>query len=174
MKTFKYQFTILFIIFILFGITNSYNTLKTFNNTNIEFINNYKQIENKRNSFYEMIWNTFNTKSKISGISKETFIQITKVIMNSRKDGVNITWKWLQENQNIDYSEYTQFYLDLSNYIETKRNDFYLIDLEAQKLVMNQNNYLMKWPNKFINNWFFKFELLKFESFKNNKDLIVN
>lgn len=174
MKTFKYQITIIFLILLIVSSTSVYNNLKDFNNTNIEFVNTYKQIENKRNSFYEMIWNTFNTKSKISGISKETFIQITKVIMDSRKDGVNVTWKWLQENQNIDYAEYSNFYLDLSKYIETKRNDFYLIDLEAQNLVLKQNNFLMKWPNKFINNWFFNFELLNFKSFKNNNELKFN
>jgi len=124
---------------------NSYNILKEFNNKNIEYINNYKQLQNKRNSFYDMLWNTFDTKSKISGISKNVFIDITKVIMDSRKDGINVTWKWLQENQNIDYNEYTKFYIDLSNYIEIKRTEMYQIDLEVSKLVLNQNNCFFYW-----------------------------
>lgn len=174
MKYFKYQIGLVTILLLSLITINSYNILKEFNNKNIEYINNYKQLQNKRNSFYDMLWNTFDTKSKISGISKNVFIDITKVIMDSRKDGINVTWKWLQENQNIDYNEYTKFYIDLSNYIEIKRTEMYQIDLEVQKLVLNQNNFIMSWPNKFINNWIFKYPLLNFETFKNEKNIIVN
>lgn len=173
MKTFKYHIIIGFIIGVLFCVLSGYQTLKQFNNKNVIYVNEYKQLQNKRDSFYDMLWNTFDTKSKVSGISKDVFIDITKVIMDSRKDGVNVTWKWLQENQNIDYNEYTKFYVDLSNYIESKRNEMYQIDLEVQTLVKNQNNFVMSWPNKFVNNYFFSYPELTFEKFKNEKTFTV-
>lgn len=173
MKTFKYQITIVVLVVVIALTYNGYKSLKSFNNQNIEFVNDWKQLQNKRDSFYDMLWNTFDTKSKIGGMSKESFIDITKIIMENRKDGVNVTWKWLQENQNIDYNEYTKFYVDLSNYIETKREQIYQIDLEVQKLVKNQNNFIMTWPNKFINKWFFNFEPLNFNKFKNEKTLSI-
>jgi hypothetical protein len=90
-------------------------------------------------------------KKKITNINKETFLQVTKVIMENRADGQKITWKWIQENQQIPYEEFTKFYADLSNFITSQREGYFSIEKECQ-LISNKNNTLLDtFPNNLYN-----------------------
>lgn len=48
--------------------------------------------------------------------------------MEGRHDGAQVTWKWLQENQNIPYSEFTKFYGDLSGFVNGQREEYYKLE----------------------------------------------
>ena len=111
----------------------------------------YEQKVIQREIFYDKLWKTYLQKQKITDLNKETFIQVSKIIMENRKDGANVTWKWLHENQNIPYSEFTNFYSDLSRFIETQREAYYNIEVECQTISMNHNMLLDTFPNNIYN-----------------------
>ena len=95
-------------------------------------------------------------------MDKETFIEVTKLIMENRKDGQNLTWKWLQENQQIPYDQFTQFYADLSDFVASQREGYFGIEKQCQ-IIANQNNTLLDtFPNNLYNKML-KIEKIKFE-----------
>ena len=57
----------------------------------------------------------------------------------------------MQENQQIPYSEFVKFYADLSNFIETQREDYYQIEVACQKIVYAQNTLIDTFPNNLYN-----------------------
>ncbi len=132
-----------------------YNTSKKYHNT-------YQQKVEEKQGFYDKLWKTYLQKEKITNINKETFIQVTKLIMENRKDGEQLTWKWLQENQQIPYEEFTTFYADLSTFITKQREGYFNIE-KACQTIANQNNTLLDtFPNN-IYNRFLKQPRIKFE-----------
>lgn len=67
-----------------------------------------------------------------------------------RKDGENVTWKWVQENQQIPFEEFTKFYTQLNEFIISKRNEYYNIEVECQKIAYENNKLLDIFPITFI------------------------
>jgi hypothetical protein len=104
--------------------------------------NDYTQMVQEKKGFYDKLWKTYLTKEKITNINKETFIQVAKIIMENRKDGDKISWKWVQENQQIPFSEFSKFYEDLSNFIAAQREGYFNIEKQCQ-LIANMNNTLL-------------------------------
>ena len=59
--------------------------------------------------------------------------------------------KFVQENQQIPYEEFTKFYADLSNFITSQREGYFNIEKECQ-LISNKNNTLLDtFPNNLYN-----------------------
>ena len=71
--------------------------------------------------------------------------------MENRKDGVSVTWKWVHENQNIPYEEFTRFYADLSKFVETQREAYYALEIQCQQLATANNMLLDTFPNNMYN-----------------------
>jgi len=134
---------------------NVYNKSKMYHNT-------YTQKVEEKKGFYDKLWKTYLQKEKITNVNKETFIQVTKIIMENRKDGEKVTWKWIQENQQIPYDEFTKFYADLSNFITSQREGYFNIEKECQVLANQNNTLLDTFPNNFYNK-ILKCERIKFE-----------
>lgn len=82
--------------------------------------------------------------------------------MENRADGKNITWKWIQENQNIPYNEFSMFYSDLSVFITEQREGYFNIEKECQSIANSNNVLLDSFPNRFYNK-FLKCKKIKFE-----------
>lgn len=121
-----------------------YNTSKLYHNS-------YEMKVQEKKGFYDKLWKTYLQKEKITNINKETFIEVTKIIMENRRDGEQIMWKWVQENQQIPYSEFTKFYEDLSIFITEQREGYFNIEKQCQ-LIANQNNTLLDtFPNNIYN-----------------------
>ena len=113
----------------------------------------YSQLEQQEISLWDAKYLTFVEKSKIANINKESFIAVTEIIMSARKDGQNLAWKWLTENQPIDYEQFVKFYADLSSFVSTQYTDIYAIESEKQSLVKNHNLMLRQWPNNLFNRY---------------------
>ena len=139
------------IIGVIYFISGLYYTGSNVYNSSIVLTRQYEQKVIQREIFYDKLWKTYLQKQKITDLNKETFIQVSKIIMENRKDGVNVTWKWVHENQNIPYSEFTSFYSDLSKFIETQREAYYNIEVECQTISMNHNMLLDTFPNNIYN-----------------------
>lgn len=82
--------------------------------------------------------------------------------MENRKDGANLTWKWIHENQNIDYNEFTKFYSELSAFITKQRAGYFAIEKECQSISNQNNTMLDTFPNNLYNK-FLKCNRIKFE-----------
>jgi len=121
-----------------------YNKSKTLHNA-------YTQKVQEKAGFYDKLWKTYLQKEKITNVNKETFILVTKIIMENRRDGQNVTWKWLQENQQIPYSEFTKFYADLSDFITTQREGYFNIETQCQAIANSNNTLLDTFPNNLYN-----------------------
>lgn len=120
------------------------------NNTNtLKF--KLERVERKQATNWEGYYNIFIDKSKNTEINKETFIEVTNIIMSARKDGQNLAWKWNQENQNIPFEEFTYFYKELSSFISERYFDNMKIEQEKQEIVEQHNLMLNTFPNNIYN-----------------------
>jgi hypothetical protein len=154
------------IIFVLFQIfkfgKTIYNQSVFMYNTSKLYHNTYQQKVEEKMGFYDKLWKTYLQKEKITNINKETFIQVTKLIMENRRDGQQLTWKWLQENQQIPYEQFTVFYADLSDFITSQREGYFSIEKACQVIANKNNTLLDTFPNN-IYNRFLKQDKIKFE-----------
>jgi len=95
-------------------------------------------------------------------MNKDVFVEVTKIIMANVADGQNLSWKWISRYPDIDYNQFTEFYADLSNYIEKQREGYFSIEKTCQ-LIANQNNTMLDtFPNN-IYNRALKLQRIKFE-----------
>lgn len=120
-------------------------------NTSKVYHNKFNQLTTERKGFYDKLWKTFLQKEKISLLNREAFIEVSRIIMENRKDGVNVTWKWVHENQQVPYSEFVKFYTDLSAYIQTERDAYYALEVECQTVATANNVLLDTFPNNLYN-----------------------
>lgn len=126
------------------GVINVYNT-------STQYHNRYNMATTERKGFYDKMWKIYVQKNTIAGINKEVFIEVSKIIMENRKDGVNLTWKWVQENQNIPYAEFSKFYADLSEFIAYQREAYFALEVKCQEIANNNNMLLDTFPNNLYN-----------------------
>ena len=120
-------------------------------NTNIYYFYKLEKVIRERKMFYDKMWKTYLTKNDICQVNRETFIEVTNIIMNGRADGQNVSWKFVKENQNIPYNEFTTFYKDLSKFVTEQRESYYQLENEAMKIVQQQNGMLDSFPNNIYN-----------------------
>ena len=83
--------------------------------------------------------------------------------MSNRKDGQNLAWKWVKENQQIDYKEFTKFYTDLSNFTSERYKENNSLERRKQQIVKEQNVLISTFPGV-IYNYFLKFDPLEYKA----------
>ena len=147
----KLGIVILIAIFLYNILVGNINRMITMFNTSKQYQNTYTQRVQEKVGFYDKLWKTYLQKEKITNVNKETFLEVTKIIMENRKDGEQITWKWVRENQEIPYSEFTKFYADLSNFITEQREGYFNIEKECQKIANMNNTMLDTFPHNMYN-----------------------
>lgn len=139
-----------------------YNNVTTFYNAEKSYVFDYTQLEQNQITTFDNNYLAFEEKCSITDLSKQTFIKVTEIIMSSRKDGQNVAWKWLHENQNIDYNEFTKFYSDLSVFTTERYKENNSIERKKQEIVKLHNFMLSTFPGV-IYNHFFKFNQLNYK-----------
>ena len=147
-KSWIFWVIIAFIGYLVYG--QSGKVIEVYN-TSVVYNKAYDKAVQARIGFYDNLWKTYLQKEKITNLNRETFLEVTKTIMENRKDGSSIAWKWVQENQQIPYDEFTSFYKDLSNFIETKRDDYYKLEMQTQDIVNAHNMLIDTFPNNLYN-----------------------
>ena len=120
-------------------------------NKNIEYTNQLDKQQYARKMFFDKLWKVYLQKYEICELNKNTFLEVTNMIMEGRHDGEQVTWKWLQENQNIPYSEFTKFYSDLSGFVNGQREEYYKLEEACMETVRQQNSMLDSFPNVMYN-----------------------
>lgn len=149
-KWWKVIVTVCVIIVVIFSVKIGKKTASLYNSSK-QYHYSYNTVTTSRKTFYDNMWKTYTLKDGIAKLNKETFVEVTKLIMENRADGKNLTWKWLQENQNISYSEFTKFYEDLSTFVESKRSEYYQLELRCQNIAQANNVLLDTFPNNVFN-----------------------
>jgi gamma-glutamylcysteine synthetase len=71
--------------------------------------------------------------------------------MDGRRDGEKLTWKWLQENQPVPYEDFSNFYVDLSQFVETQRAGYLALEIKSQNIAKANNILLQSFPNNIYN-----------------------
>lgn len=125
--------------------------MKGIYNQSVTYYKEYDQKTQELHVFYDNMWKTSIQKMNILNLSKETCLELTRTIFENRRDGANVAWKWLQENQPVPYNEFTKFYSNLSDFIETKRNDYTAIEIERQQIAQAHNILISTFPNNLYN-----------------------
>ena len=149
-KIFKGMKGFIFVIaFFLLWIGGIGKQVFQFYNQTVEMKANYVQKSQEKEGFYDKLYKSYVQKFDIASVNKDVFIEVSKIIMENRRDGGQLAWKWVRETQQVPYEEFTSFYKDLSSYIETQRDEYFKIEKECQVLAKNFNVNITKVPNVF-------------------------
>jgi len=168
MKDFKLPISIkifiaLICVGIIYSIINSLVTnVATVYNQSVNYTLEYDKLVETQITTYDNYYLAFKEKSNIANINKETFLTVTSIIMQARTDGQNLSWKWVHENQNIPYEEFTAFYKELSSFTSQRFAENNLIELKKQEVVKQHNLLLTTFPT-IIYNHFLKLPLLEYK-----------
>ena len=95
----------------------------------------------------------FKDKSNITNLNKETFIKVTEIIFSARTDGEKVAWKWVHENQQVDYNEFSKFYSDLSQFTKERFTENNAIEAQKQKIVQSHNLLITTFPGNVYNHY---------------------
>ena len=123
----------------------------TLYNSSKIYHNKYDQLTAEKKGFYDKLWKTYLQKEKITNVNKETFLTAARIIMENRADGKNVSWKWVQENQNIPFETYSTFYADLSDFISKQREEYFNLEKACQEIATSNNTMLDTFPNNLYN-----------------------
>ena len=168
MKDFKLPISIkifigLLVAGILFSLTTSlYTSFTDIYNQSVSYKLDYTSVDQNQVTSYDNDYLAFKEKSSIADISKETFVTVTEIIMNGRKDGSNLAWKWVHENQNIPYEEFTCFYKELSAFTSVRFEKNAAIERQKQGIAKNHNQLITTFPGV-IYNHFLKIQPLTYK-----------
>lgn len=138
------------ILIIYFGVKSTI-TLSSVYNQHVVYNKQYDRATQGLSGFYDGLWKTYLVKKEIADINKDAFVQVATIIMDSRRDGQSLAWKWVQENSPIPFQEFTKFYSDLSAFITSKRDAYYALEVERQNIAASHNMLLDTFPNNVYN-----------------------
>ena len=161
-KQIKIIIGLIILLFVYSFVKMLYNTTTSFYNTEKSYQLEYKQVEQDQLTTFDNNYLIFKEKSNIAELNKKTFITVTEIIMLNRKDGQNIAWKWVHENQQFDYNEFTKFYSDLSNFTSERYKENNSMERRKQEMA-KQHNFLIQTFPGVIYNQFFKFNQLEYK-----------
>lgn len=150
-------------LLIIGNIMSTYNSCtELYNKTTTIRLSNDALIQKQRTN-YDGYYQIFVDKQVNANINKETFIEVTNIIMSNRKDGQNLSWKWVSENQQIPYEEFTVFYKELSAFISERYQDNMAIEREKQEVVRKHNLLISIYPNNLLNKYFLGIDKLVYK-----------
>jgi RNA:NAD 2'-phosphotransferase (TPT1/KptA family) len=86
-------------------VSTVYNNSKNLYNSSKHMELQYKNIEQSQIVKWDNYYLNFKEQSENVKLTKEGFIELAQIVMSSRKDGQNLAWKWVQENQNIPFED---------------------------------------------------------------------
>lgn len=130
-------------------------------NQSITSYNNYTQKTQQKKGYYDKMYKSYAQQKEISFINQEQFTKIASIIMDNKKDGQALAWKWISEQKVIPFEEFSSFWRDLSSFIATQREGYYALETECQQLANINNTLLSTFPNN-VYNWVLNRPLVKY------------
>ena len=144
----KIIIVLVMITFLLNLVSKSYDKVENIYNTTTTLKQEYNAVSQKQVTNYDGYYEMFVDKYEISTLNEETFLHTTEIIMNNRRDGQNVAWKWVSENQQIPYEEFTIFYKNLTDFVLFPNNLINKV-LRISPLVYKSGNITNTTKNKF-------------------------
>lgn len=128
-----------------------YTDVTTFFNVQTTYQLEYKQLEEQQLTTFDNNYLIFKDNCAIADLNKETFIKVTEIIFTARTDGENVAWKWVHENQQVDYDVFSRFYADLSTFTKERYKDNNYIEGQKQTTVKLHNLGISTFPGVIYN-----------------------
>lgn len=120
-------------------------------NQNVKLNALYDQKINERSSYYDNFKKIVKQKGLVAIKNDSSFLRVVETIMNARKDGQQVMWKWVQEsNPAATYSEVSSLYKDLSRQIEADRKSFVELEKSIQNIVQQQDYLVSNFWNSHL------------------------
>jgi hypothetical protein len=148
------QMTKVFIFIILalgiFGIgANVYQTEVDYYNKSQQLDMSFTKKLSERLTVLDRMNKKLSNKMQIAGIIDSSYYKNLVAVTISKKDGVNLMWKWARENNpNINFNEVSQFYIELIATVESERNSLLSIENDLQNVKMEYDLLHNTWPSK--------------------------
>lgn len=120
-------------------------------NASIVYKSNYEKTTQELTGFYDKMWKTRSEKLDIANMNKDIFVQVSRIIMENKADSKNLVLKFVTEQKLVPYEEFSTFYKDLSEYVESQREAYYKIELRRQDIANANNILLDTFPNNQYN-----------------------
>lgn len=128
------------------------STYASFNNKEQDLRTQFEMQMSNRMAFFDKMWKTIAQKGQIAVKNDSSFARNIAAIMDARKDGAQVTWKWIKEiNPNANYENVMALYADLSRTIESERNAFYERETTLSSIKQQHSKFLRSFPNNFYN-----------------------
>lgn len=154
---------LLVLVVTLFNVVKSVYTGSTnLYNNHVTLEQNYQQVGEDQVATYQANYLSFQQQFDVASINKEAFVVVTDIIMSNRHDGQQLAWKWVSENQQIPYSEFTDFYKQLTAFTQSQYNEYLQLERRKQSIVNQHNQNIRLFPNN-IYNWWLKIKPLHYK-----------
>lgn len=147
------------LLIVISGVSSLYQGFTQFYNSTTKVHFEYNRLVENQITTFDNNYLIFKEKSSIAGLNKETFVEVTKIIFDARTDGENVAWKWVHENQQVDYREFSKFYSDLSEFAKERFKSNSSIEAQKQEMVKFHNLSISTFPG-IIYNYFLKIKPL--------------
>ena len=124
----------------------------SFSNQENRLRNQFKAEMSNRTAFYDKMYKIISQKSQIAVRNDSSFKDNIHMIMDARKDGEQVFFKWIQEsNPNANFGEVSALYKDLSRAVEAEREGFFIQEKRLADIVQQHDNLLSVYPGAFYN-----------------------
>lgn len=159
------------VLLVIIGCYTGTKELTQTHNKEVTIVNKFNKQTSERNTLFDMMYKTITQKTEIAFMNDSSFRKNITIIMDNRKDGEQIMWKWLQEiNPNANYQEVSALYKDLSGYIALQRDRLFQIEKSMQNLKLEHDNLRRLFPTN-ISMYLLSREELEYKPFLNEYTL---
>jgi hypothetical protein len=127
--------------------------MKKIYNGSVVYHKQYDQTTQALKGLRDLAVETYQIKAKLIGLNKDGLTELTNIAFEARKDAPGLAWKWTVENQPLPFNQFSDFYKELSTFVESKRAEYYALEVQRQNIAKAHNTLIDTFPNN-IYNWF--------------------
>lgn len=132
-------------------VTNHGLKVSSIYNQSVVYNKQYQRATEGLMGFEDATWKTYKDKKELAGVSRESFMELARIAFDARKDGASVAWKWANENTKLPYNEVLILYNDLSSYIQSRRDQYYALEVNRQNIAAAHNMLIDTFPNNIYN-----------------------
>lgn len=148
MKNFKMVAILAAAFLLTIGVVNK---AKDSYNISVDISGEFNANHSNRGATFDKMKKVVSEKLQVAGLNDTSYSRIALAIASSRKDGEGLLWKWAHEqNANINYSEVSALYKDLSSSVLGLRNELQTTELAMQKNVKDWYVLHRKFPTNLL------------------------
>lgn len=147
----KIQIFIISVVVLVLLTDSCYNRYKNLYNGSLNYTTEYKRLCQGQVTTFDGYYLEYIDQKENASVNKEIFIEVSNIIMQNKKDGEQLAWKWVRETYNIPFEEFTIFYKNLSNFIAERYASMRDFEAKKQAVVKDHNYMINSFPNNVMN-----------------------